>query len=130
MLWIGLYHPFEGTVFPFLSLLEAQILEVIITSFETRLAGVLGWICLMPFSFYVKVINKIMLWGGKKKKDTSFTHCNCSLLKSVGNSVFLMFCNHKVPSFSRQMSLWIQYECSGSLLLLQLLPLGTYLPYN
>lgn len=40
ILWVGLYRPFEGAVLPFLSLLEVQILKVIITSFETRLAGV------------------------------------------------------------------------------------------
>lgn len=107
VLCVGLYHTFEEAVFLFLSLLEEQILKVVVTNFEAGVAKVPGWICLISFlwtlSFYVKVINKITLRGKKKKKRrTSFTHFNCSLLKSVGNSVFLGVCNHKVLSFSNK----------------------------
>jgi len=50
MLSTVLYHPFEGTVFPFLSLLQAQILKMIIASSEICLARVPEWVCLIPFS--------------------------------------------------------------------------------
>lgn len=64
IVWTVICHLFEQT-FPFLSVLEAQILKMIITNCVIGLTMVSGWICQMTFSWkhsiYVKVINRIIL---------------------------------------------------------------------
>lgn len=128
----------RGSFYFFFNLLEAQILNYYrFWDWFSQSFRVI--FCLIPFSwklyFNMKGIDMIMLRGKttttktkpkkpktnqlkttkgeknpNKPQHTSLIHFNCNLLRSLGSSVFLRFCNHKVPSFSnRQMSLWIHW---------------------